>query len=110
VETTVDVGAEFRVRRTGRRREGAHHDLAAGRERAQAPAKEMAQSALDPMTDHGVAHDPADHEADLRRALLMVSGEVSGEQVQHESVAATAATLARHASQVVTAGEAMRRR
>jgi hypothetical protein len=109
VETTVEVGAEFRVRRGGRRREGANDDLAAPRQIAEPVSAQVTESALDTMPDDGVADGLADHEPDPRRALLDVRRGAE-QQVHHHGVAAAASSAARHTPQLFTAGESMLRR
>jgi hypothetical protein len=109
VETTVEVGSEFRVRRVGRRGESTDDDLAARRQTVEAVSAQMAEPALDTMTEDGVADDLADHEPDPGRMRL--GAQRRGEKkVHHQGVAAAASSAARHTPQVVTAGEAMLRR
>jgi hypothetical protein len=67
LETTVEVGAEFRVRRLGRRGEGADDHLAAGRKVGESFTAQVAESALHPVPDDRVAHGSADHEPEPGR-------------------------------------------
>jgi hypothetical protein len=93
LETTVEIGTEFRVRRVRGRRQGTHDDLASGRKPGEAFSGEMAQLALDTMTDHGVAHGSADHEPEPGRWHLRLRGSrcgFAGQQVHHQGAAATA--------------------
>jgi hypothetical protein len=105
LETTVEIGAEFRVRRARRRRERAHDELATGGQERQSLTAEVAQTALDTMTDHGVAHGTADHEPDPGRNLVVVPHEVDD-----EGVGAGTPTGAGDASEVTATGQPMRRR
>jgi hypothetical protein len=105
LQTTVEIGAEFRVRRVDRRREGAHDDLAAGRKAGEALTTQVTEAALDTMADHGVAHGSADHEPDPDRPLAVVPHEV-----HDEALGAGSPTGAGDAPQVTTSGESMRRR
>ena len=66
LETTVEVRAEFRVRRGRGGGESADDHLAAGWERGEVLADEVTQASLDTMAEDGVAHGSADHEPDLR--------------------------------------------
>jgi hypothetical protein len=104
LETTVEIGAEFRVRRARRRRERAHDELATGGQERQSLTAEVAQTALDTMTDHGVAHGTADHEPDPGRNLVVVPHEVDD-----EGVGAGTPTGAGDASEVTATGQPMRR-
>jgi hypothetical protein len=115
LQTTVEVGAEFLVRRAAGRRERPHDQLGPGRETREALSAQVPEPALDPMAEHGVPHGPADHEADARDVggcgRRVTVGEKVGEQeVHHDGVAAAAASTPRDAAQVDAAGEAMRRR
>ena len=85
LETTVEVGAEFLVRRPCRRSERADDDLAPGRQTGEAMLGQMAESALHTVTDDGVPHGSADHEPEPGRVRSR-----TGEQVHHERRAATA--------------------
>jgi hypothetical protein len=105
LQTTVEIGAEFRVRRTGRGREGAHNELATRREAGEALTAQVPEAALDTMADHGVAHGSADHEPDPGRPLR-----VAEHEVHDEVVGAGTPTGAGDAPQVTTSGESMRRR
>lgn len=105
MQTTVEVGTEFRVRRTGRRCEGANHDLAPRRDGGESLSAQVTQTALDTMADHGVAHGSTDHEPDPGRHLGLVHHEM-----HDQGVAPGASTRAGNAPQVTTVGESMRRR
>ena len=95
METTVQVGAEFLVRRAPGRREGAHDELAPGRKLCQAVAGQMPEPTLDTMPDHGVPDGPTDHETDPHRGTLSAGrlGNTS-EQVHHQGVAPAALPVA----------------
>jgi hypothetical protein len=105
LETTVEVGAEFRVRRGRRGWECAHDELAPGRQERQSLTAQVTQTALDSMTDHGVAHGTTDHEPDPGRTLLVVPHEV-----YDDGVGAGTPTGAGDASEVTATGKPMRRR
>ena len=104
LQTTVELGAEFRVRRGGRRREGADDHLAAGREDGEALTAQMAEPALDTMADDGVADDATHDEPDPSGI-----GPVVTHDVDDQEVAAAAAARADHPPDVTTVGEPMRR-
>jgi hypothetical protein len=105
LQTTVEVGAEFRVRRTSRRGQRAYDELATGGKDEEALTAQVAQTALNTMTDHGVAHRATDHEPDPGRPPLVVVHEV-----YDEGVGAGPPTGAGDAPQVTATGESMRRR
>jgi hypothetical protein len=111
LQTTVEVGAEFLVRRVAGRRERAHDEPAAGRQLVEAVAAQVPELTLDTMTEDGVADRSTDHETHpdrVGRAGRLVR--VAGEQVHHEGVAALATSAADDQAQVVTPSEAMLRR
>lgn len=89
LQTTVEVGAEFLVRRVRGRGEGPDHQGAAGRQLGETVAAEVTQPTLHPVPDHGDPDAPADHEADPGRALGPCRD--SREQMHHEGVAPAAA-------------------
>jgi hypothetical protein len=105
LQTTVEIGAEFRVRRSGGRGERPDHELGAGRQERKALTTQVAQASLDSGTDHGAAQGTADHEPDPGRALVVASHEV-----YDEGVGAGTPTGAGDAPQVTATGESMRRR
>jgi hypothetical protein len=105
LQTTVEIGAEFRVRRAGGRREGADDELATGRQEGQALTAQVAQTALDTMADHGVAHGTTDHEPDPGRTLV-----VGPHEVYDEGVGPGSPTRAGDASQITATVKSMRRR
>jgi hypothetical protein len=88
LQTTVEVGAEFLVRRDRGRGQSPDDQLAAGRQPVEPLATQVPEASLDPMTDHGVADGAADHESDPSREVRIVVGVV--EQMQDECVTATA--------------------
>jgi hypothetical protein len=105
LQTTVEIGTEFRVRRGGGGGQGADDQLTAGREVAEALTAQVTETTLDTMADHGVAHGSADHEPDPGRSLVVAQHEV------HDNGGGTdAPTCAGDAPQVTTSGESMRRR
>jgi hypothetical protein len=111
LQTTVEVGAEFLVRRGAGRREGAYDQAAAGRQPVDAVAAQVPELTLDTMTEDGVADRSTDHETHPGRGRRLARlGSAAGEQVYHEGVAAVAATAADDQAQVVTPSEAMLRR
>jgi hypothetical protein len=65
-ETTVEVGTEFLVRRARGPRESAHHELGSGGETGESVTAQVAEAALDTMTEDGSADGATDHEADAR--------------------------------------------
>jgi hypothetical protein len=95
LETTVQVGAEFLVRRAPGRREGAHDELAPERKLGKAIAAQVPKPTLDTMTEDGVPHGAADHETDPRRGARGAGrlGNTS-EQVHHQGVAPAALPVA----------------
>lgn len=108
MQTTVEVGAEFLVRRGSGRGEGADDQLAAGRQPVQALSAQVAEPALDPMAGHGVPDRAADHEAHPGRESARTARVV--DEMHHQGVAATAPAVARDTAQVGAAAEAMRLR
>jgi hypothetical protein len=103
LETTVEVGPEFRVRRVAGRGERADDDLAARREEREALGAQVAQTAEDTVAEDGVPDGSTDHEADPDRDGR---GFGSWEQdVHHQGGTPAAPAAPRDASQVVTAGE-----
>jgi hypothetical protein len=104
LQTTVELGAEFRVRRRGSRGEGADDDLAAHWEVCEAVTEQVTELALDTMADDGVADDPTHDEPDPSRV-----GPVMTQDVDDQEVAAAAAAPADHPPEVTSMGEPMRR-
>jgi uncharacterized membrane protein len=64
LQTTVQVGAEFLVRRGRCGREGSHDELAAGREVRESLAAQLAEPAYDAVALHRASDRAADHEPD----------------------------------------------
>ena len=104
LQTTVELRAEFRVRRAHRRRECAHDDLAADREVGEAITAQVAELALDTMTDDGIADDATHDESDPSGVRPVVTYDVDDQEV-----ASAAAAAADHPPDVTTVGEPMRR-
>jgi len=104
LQTTVELGAEFRIRGCSGRGEGAHDHLAAGREDGETFTAQVAELALDTMADDGVADDPTHDEPDPGRV-----GPVVTQDVDDQEVAPAAAARADHPPDVTTVGEPMRR-
>jgi hypothetical protein len=105
LQTTVEIGAEFRVRRARGRGQRTDDELTPGREDGEALTAQGAQTTLDTMADHGVAHGSADHEPDPGR----LRG-VTHHEMHDEGLGAGTPTGAGDAPQVTTTGESMRRR
>jgi hypothetical protein len=107
LQTTVEIGTEFLVRRPGRGREGANDEVAPDRQQGEPFAAQVAKTALDAMADDGVPDGAADDEAH--------AGEPAGlttrldEQVHHECSASAPAPRARDEAQVIAPSEAMLR-
>ena len=104
LQTTVELLAEFRVRRIRGRRQGTHDDLAADREDGEVLSTQVPEPALHPVADDGVADDATHHEPDPSGVRPVPTYDVHDEQV-----AAAAATRADHPPDVTTVGEPMRR-
>ena len=68
-QTTVELGPEFLVGRAAGWCERAHDDLRTRREPLEPFPAQMAEAALDTMTDDGAADGTTDHEADARGVL-----------------------------------------
>jgi len=101
-ETTVQVGTEFLVRRPRGRCQRADDQLAPCGEQLEALTAQVAQPALDPMSDDGAADGTADHEPH--------AGPVAGpgeQEVHDDGLTRPTAPGARDAAQVVTSDEAM---
>jgi hypothetical protein len=103
-ETTVEVGAEFLVRRVRGGSERPDDELAAGRELLEALTAQMPETTLNAMADHGAAHGTTDDEPHAREAVPL------DDQMYDEGVTPAAATGARDPTQVVAPSEAMLRR
>ena len=104
LQTTVELDAEFRVRRGGRGRESADDDLATEREVGEVLTAQVAESALDTMAEDGVADDATHDEPDTGGVRPVVTHDVDDEEV-----ASAAAPRADHPPDVTTVGEPMRR-
>ena len=104
LQTTVELGAEFRVRRSDGRRECADDHLAAGGQGGETLTAQVTELALDTMADDGVADDPTHDEPDPCGV-----GPVVTHDVDDQEVATAAAARADHPPDVTTVGEPMRR-
>jgi hypothetical protein len=104
LETTVEVGAEFLVRRVRGGRKRPHDELGPHGEGVEPFAAQMAETTLDTVTDDGAADGPADREADAR-----CDPGVLDDQVHDHGGTAASAPGARDPTQVVAPGEAMLR-
>jgi hypothetical protein len=125
-QTTVEVRTEFLVGRFAGWRKCPYDELAPPGQPGEAVAAQVPEPPLDPVPEHRVADGPSDHEprAGLRRSPVTgrlfgrpprgirrgIRGGIRGEEVDDERVAAHAPATPRDATQVVTAGEAVRRR
>ena len=104
LQTTVELRAEFRVRRARRRREGADDHVAAGRESVEALAAQVPEPALDPVRGTALPTDPADDEPDPGR---VASGRAPGRG--RPGGRRRCGARADDASDVTAVGEPMRR-
>ena len=104
LETTVEVGAEFLVRRARGRRECADDHLGACRQERETLAAQVTESALDTMAEDGVPDGTADHEPDAWDTRVL------DQEMDDEGVAPAAPPGARNTAQVAAASEAMLRR
>ena len=110
-ETTVKVGAEFRVRRRAGRRQSADDERGPRWQRAEAGSAQLAEPALHTVPHDGVADDPAHDEADARDTLRLQAWLGIREEQMHDHVsAAEATTAAGDTAQIDTAGETVLRR
>jgi hypothetical protein len=114
-QTTVEVRTEFLVGRSAGGRECPYDELAPAGQPVEAVAAQVPEPPLDPVPEHRVADGPSDHEtrAGLRRSPVTCrpfDRGIRGEEVDDERLAAHAPATPRHATHVVTAGEAVRRR
>jgi hypothetical protein len=87
LQTTVQIGAEFRVRRLTGAAQGAHDQLAARRERVEALGAQGAETADHTVPHDGVADRATDHEPD---ACGVARSTIGAQQVHHERGAAAA--------------------
>jgi hypothetical protein len=108
-ETTVEVGAEFLVRRARRGRKRADDELGTRRQVWEAITAQVAEAAKNTMAVDGAADSAADHEPRSRRDALRADRGVAGDQVHHECLTSTAAPGARDKAQLVAPSEAMLR-
>src|SRR5262245_11382170 len=109
LETTVEVGTEFLVRRLRRGRKGADHELATPREQGEAITTQVTEATEDTVTEDGAADGPADHEPHASGVPLGPVRPVE-DQVDDDRGAGATAPGARDTAQVVTPSEAMLRR
>jgi hypothetical protein len=93
LQTTVEVGAEFLVRRAAGRLERTHDDLATRWKLGKPVATEVAQPALDTVSEDRGTDGPTDHEPDPDGR-----GGIGDEDVHHEGLAPAAATTPRDAA------------
>ena len=92
MQTTVEVGAEFLVRRTHSRGQGAHDQLAPCGKQAEAVTAQVPEPALDTVSQDGVADGSAHHEPDPGRRSPAAEGLVH-EQVHHDGAGAGPAAM-----------------
>jgi hypothetical protein len=104
-QAAVEVGTEAGVRRPDGGWERTDDHVAPVRKTRQALAAQVAESALDTMTEHGVADGSTDHEPDPDRVTRVPTDQVHDQGVAAGTVAGTG-----DQAEVSTAGEPVDRR
>jgi hypothetical protein len=102
LETTAELGVEFRERRRGGRRQSTDHDVGARRHLGETLSAQVAQPPLYPVPDHGVAHPPAHDEPEPHGPTGCT------DDVHHEKAATGALAGPDHTPEVTAMGEPMR--
>lgn len=101
----VEVVAQHGAARRGRRRQCPHHQQRAAGQHLQPGSHQVPEPALHAVPDHGAADRPADHEAHLRRGLVIVA--VS--QVHHDRAPRRTPTPPHRCGEILAAGQSDRR-
>jgi hypothetical protein len=107
LQTTVEIRAEFLVRRLGCGRESTHDQGAPGGEVHESRTAQVTETALDTVADDGVPDGTADDEAHAREPVGLTAR--LDEQVDHERAAPAPTPCARDQAQVIATSETMLR-